>query len=180
MPENDDTTADDTGAAAATATAAPARADVARPHLPAVAHLGDVRGITAAGAVAVALGSGVLGALIDVTTGSGLRTLFTVMFTLGCAIAAYKVHREDLAAAVVIPPLAYLTLAFLAALFRASGVGGGFITQQVLELFSALVLGAPALLLASSSAGLVAGLRWLALRTAALDAAARQTATPQG
>ena len=159
--------------------AAPARAVRTRPHLPAGAKLGDVRGITATGAVAISLGAGFLGAVVDVATGSGLRTLFSVMFTIGCAISAYKVHREDLAAAVVIPPLAYLTLAFLAALGRASGVGGGFITQQVLELFSALVLGAPALLLATSAAGIVAGLRWLALRTAAMDAAARQTATPQ-
>lgn len=148
--------------------------------LPAGAHVGDDRGLTATGAVAVALGCGVLGAAFDVATGSGLRTVFAVFFTIGCAMAAYKVHREDLVAAVVIPPLAYLTLAFVAGLGRASGVGGNVITQQVLELFSALVLGAPALLLATASAALVAGLRWLALRTAALDAAARRTAAPQG
>jgi len=153
---------------------------ISRLHLPAGAQVGDQRGLTATGAVAVALGSGVLGATVDVTTGAGLRTIFAVLFTLGCAVAAYKVHSEDLAAAVVIPPLAYLTLAFTAALGRASGVGGNGVSQAVLELFSALVRSAPALLLATASAGLVAGFRWLALRTAVPDAAARRTATPQG
>lgn len=151
------------------------------PHLrlPAGAHVGDHRGLTATGAVAIALGSGVLGALIDVTTGTGLRTAFAVLFTVGCSIAAYKVHKEDLAAAVVIPPLVYVALAFFAGLGRATGVGGGVIVEQMLRLFSALVLGAPALLLASTATGVIAGLRWLALRTAEMDAAARGTVPPQ-
>lgn len=134
-------------------------------HLPAGAHVGDARGLTASGAIAVALGAGLVGATIDVLTGAGLRTVFAVFFVLGCTAAAYKVHREDLGAAVVIPPLAYVALAFAAGVGRASGVGGSFITQQVLELFSALVLGAPALLLATGSAGLVAGFRWVAMRS---------------
>ena len=142
---------------------------MARPHhlaLPAGAHVGDSRGLTATGAIAVALGAGVLGATIDVLTGPGLRTVFAIFFALGCTVAAYKVHREDLGAAVVIPPLVYMALTFAAGLGRASGVGGSVLTQQVLELFSALVLGAPALLLAPGSAGLVAGLRWAAMRAA--------------
>jgi len=141
---------------------------MAHPHhlvLPAGAHVGDARGLTATGAIAVALGAGVLGATIDVLTGSGLRTVFAIFFALGCTAAAYKVHREDLAAAVVIPPLVYMALTFSAGVGRASGAGGSFLTQQVLELFSALVLGAPALLLATGSAGLVAGLRWAAMRS---------------
>lgn len=145
-------------------------------HLPAGAHVADRRGLTATGAVAVAVGAGVAGATIDVLTGAGLRTVFAVFFALGCTAAAYKVHREDLAAAVVIPPLVYVALAFAAGVGRASGVGGSFLTQQVLELFTALVLGAPALLLATGSAGLVAGLRWTASRTP--SPAARQTGAP--
>lgn len=146
-------------------------------HLPAGAHVGDDRGLTATGAVAVAVGAGVLGATIDVLTGEGLRTTFAVLFVLGCAVAAYKVHREDLAAAVVIPPLAYVALAFAAALGRASGVGGSWVTQQILELFAALVLGAPALLLATGAAALVAGARRAVLRAAA--ASSRAPAPPE-
>ncbi|HVE63276.1 MAG TPA: DUF6542 domain-containing protein [Mycobacteriales bacterium] len=134
--------------------------------LPAGAHMGDARGLTATGAVAVALGAGVVGATVDALTGSGLRTVFALFFALGCAAAAYKVHREDLAAAVVIPPLAYVAITFAASAGQASGVGGGFLTQQVLELSSALVLGAPALLLATCAAGSIAGLRWATLHWA--------------
>ena len=142
--------------------------------LPAGARVGDLRGLTATGAAVVVLGSGFLGALIDAATGSGLRSAFAILFTLGCAVAAYKVHREDLAAAAVIPPLAFVALAFVAGL-GSDGVGASGLVGNVLDLFSTLVLGAPALLLASASAGVVAGLRWLALRTAALDAAAQRT-----
>src|SRR5689334_8562597 len=83
-------------------------------HLPAGAHIADRRGLTATGAVTVAIGFGAAGAVFDVLTGSGLRSTFAVMFVLGCALAAYKVHREDLFAAVVIPPLAYVALAIVA------------------------------------------------------------------
>ncbi len=129
------------------------------PLLP-VPPVADRRGLTATGAVLTALGAGLLGATIDVVTGSGLRTTFGALFTLGCAAAAYKVHREDLLAAVVIPPLVYVTLGFLAALGRATGAGGSFLKQQILELFSALVLSAPALVFATGAAALVAFLRW--------------------
>ena len=119
-------------------------------------HIGDRRGLTAAGAVAVALGFGAVGATIDVLTGAGLRTTFAVMFVLGCALAAYKVHREDLFATVVIPPLAYVALAVAANLGTRSGAGGSFLKQQLLELLTALITKAPALLLATGAAAAIA------------------------
>jgi hypothetical protein len=125
-------------------------------HLPAGAHIGDRRGLTATGAVAVALGCGALGATIDVLTGAGLRSAFAVLFVLGCAFAAYKVHREDLLAAVVIPPLAYVALAFAANLGSHTTVGGSWVKQQVLELMASLVTKAPALLLATALAAVIA------------------------
>jgi hypothetical protein len=78
------------------------------------------------------------------------------MFVLGCVIAAYKVHREDLLAAVVIPPLAYVALAVGANLGSRTTVGGSFLKQQVLELMTALVTKAPALLVATGLAALIA------------------------
>ena len=128
-------------------------------HLPAGAHIADRRGLTATGAVAVALGFGIVGAVIDVMTGSGLRTTFAVLFVLGAAVAAYKVHREDLLAAVVIPPLAYVALAFAANLGTQSTVGGSFLKQQVLELLAELVTKAPTLLLATGLAAVIALVR---------------------
>ena len=133
-------------------------------HLTPTARFADSRGLTAAGAVAVALGFGAVGAVIDVVTGSGLRMTFAVLFVLGCAVAAYKVHREDLFAAVVIPPLAYVALAVAANLGAKSTVGGSFLKQQVLELLAALITKAPTLLLATGLAAAIALFRRAAFR----------------
>jgi hypothetical protein len=135
-------------------------------HLPAGAKVGDGRGLTATGAVVLALVMGVVGALIDEATGAALRTAFTVLFTLGCAAAAYRVHREDLLAAIVIPPLVFGALITVAAAVRASRASGSFLKQHVLEVFSALVLQAPSVLLATAAAALVALIRVVMLRRA--------------
>jgi hypothetical protein len=127
-------------------------------------HLADARGLTAAGAVAVALGFGLVGGLIDVLTGHGLRVTFAVLFVLGCAVAAYKVHREDLLAAVVIPPLAYVALAVAANVTTHTTLGGSFVKQQVLELMTALVTKAPALLVATGVAAVIAVVRRASFR----------------
>lgn len=131
---------------------------------PVAPHLADRRGLTAIGAVAVALGFGIVGGLIDVLTGHGLRATFAVAFVLGCAVAAYKVHREDLLAAVVIPPLAYVALAVIANLTSHTTLGGSFVKQQVLELMTALVTKAPALLVATAVAAVIALVRRIGFR----------------
>lgn len=128
-------------------------------HVRRTGRLGDHRGLTAAGAVAVALGFGIVGGAIDVATGPGLRGTFAVLFVIGCAVAAYKVHREDLFAAVVIPPLAYVALAVAANLTGRTTVGGSFVKQQVLELMTSLVTKAPALLVATGLAAVIAAVR---------------------
>ena len=130
-------------------------------HVPAGAHIADRRGLTATGAVAVALGAGIVGGVIDVVTGAGLRATFAVCFVLGCAFAAYRVHREDLLATVVIPPLAYVALFVAANIGSHTTLGGSFVKQQVLELVTALVTKAPALLVATFVAGVIALVRRL-------------------
>ena len=111
--------------------------------------------------MALSLSLGVAGGAIDVATGRGLRTVFAVCFIAGCALAALLVHREDLKAAVVMPPLLYAALALLAGAFGKSVTGGSFITHEALELVQALVLGAPVLLAATAAACGVAVARWL-------------------
>lgn len=128
-------------------------------HLPAGAHVADRRGLTATGAVAIALALGVLGAFIDVNTGRGLRTVFAVFFILGCALAALLAHREDLKATVVMPPLVYCVLALLGAAIGHSTPVGSFVKSQSLELVSALILGAPVLYAATGLALLIALVR---------------------
>lgn len=139
-------------------------------------HIADRRGITAPGAVAVALLTGLVGGAVDVTTGPGLRYVFSVLFVAGCAFAAAKVHREDLVAAVTIPPLAYLALLAVGALVETSGVGGSSLNEEFGQLVNALVLKFPVLFLATLSAVVIAAVRWWGFRTNEV----RRSRTPAG
>jgi hypothetical protein len=133
-------------------------------HLPAGAHVADRRGLTATGAVTIALTLGFLGAAIDVNTGRGLRTTFAIFFILGSGLAALLVHREDIKATVVMPPLTYCVLALIGAALGHTQVAGSFVKGQGLQLVSALILGAPVLYAATGLALMIALIR--ALRSA--------------
>jgi hypothetical protein len=129
-------------------------------HLPDAAHVvADDRGLTAAGAVAIALVLGLVGAAIDVKTGHGLRTLFAVCFIGGSALAAILVHREDLIAAVAIPPFTYCALAVIGGFLGSTTVAGSFVTKEGVALLDALVLRAPVLFIATAAAGVIALVR---------------------
>ncbi|MCW2545449.1 MAG: hypothetical protein JWM40_3001 [Frankiales bacterium] len=128
-------------------------------HLPAGAHVADRRGLTATGAVAIALTLGVIGALIDINTGRGLRTVFALCFIVGSALAALLVHREDLKASVIMPPLTYCVLALIGAGIGHTEAAGSLIKTQGLELVSALVIGAPVLYIATGLALVIAAVR---------------------
>lgn len=128
-------------------------------HLPAGAHVADRRGLTATGAVAIALTLGVIGAVIDINTGRGLRNVFGVCFIAGSALAALLVHREDLKASVIMPPLTYCVLALVGAGLGQTEVAGSVVKTQGLELVSALVIGAPVLYLATGIALVIAAVR---------------------
>jgi hypothetical protein len=129
------------------------------PHLSAGAHVVDKRGLTATGAVTIVLALGILGAAIDVNTGRGLRTVFAIFFVLGSALATMLVHREDLRATVVMPPLTYCVLALIGAGIGQTQLAGSWIKTQGMELVSALILGAPVLYAATGVALLIAVLR---------------------
>jgi hypothetical protein len=139
-------------------------------------HMADRRGITAPGAVAVALLAGLVGGAIDVATGPGLRYVFSVLFVAGCAFAATRVHREDLVAAVTIPPLAYLALLAIGAFVETSGVGGSSLNREFGQLVNALVLKFPVLFFATVSAVVIALVRWQSFRTRDV----RRSRTPAG
>lgn len=125
------------------------------------AHVADRRGLTAVGAAALAITFGAAGGLVDVLTGPGLRTVFAVCFVVGCALAALTVHREDLTASVVMPPLVYVLLALVAGAFSQTVGTGSLLTRQALELATSLFLGAPVLLTATGLAALIAVVRRL-------------------
>ncbi len=133
-------------------------------HVPAGARGVDRRGLTAAGAVLLALVLGAAGATVDLSTGRGLRTAFAVCFIAGCALAALFVHREDLKAVVVMPPLLHAVLAGLtSALGRTARASSG-LKGRALEAVVTLVLGAPILLAATGAVLLIAVVRALAWR----------------
>ena len=151
------TTSTDTGAAAS-----PDREDEAAPSHG--VHVADRRGLTAFGGVTIALLLGLAGGIIDVLTGPGLRTVFAICFIAGCALAALKVHREDLIAAIVMPPLVYVAIALVAGAFSQANTAGSLLTRQALELATSLVLGAPVLLTATGLAFVIALARGIAGR----------------
>lgn len=150
------TSAPETSARPAEEPPVPTAPSPQHPHLPAGAHVGDRRGLTAAGAVALALALGLLGAVIDVSTGSGLRSTFAFFFVVGSALAALLAHREDLKATVVMPPLTYCVLAVIGSAIGKSASSGSFLKAQAVELVSSLTTGAPVLYAATGSALLVA------------------------
>jgi hypothetical protein len=126
--------------------------------------MGDRRGLTATGAVALALLLGIAGGAFDVLTGPGLREVFAVSFVSGCVLAAMLVHREDLVAAVVMPPLVYVVLVLIGGAVERTAASGSFVMQQAIALVNALVLGAPVLMAATAAAALVALVRTLTAR----------------
>ena len=113
-------------------------------------------GLSGARGVLLALGLGLAGGLVDVLTGPGLGTVFTVCFVAGCVLAALSVRRQDLVVAVVAPPLVYATIALVAGVARGSSTSGSLLVRHGLDLFTALVLEAPALMLATLLSLLVA------------------------
>ncbi|HWG93150.1 MAG TPA: DUF6542 domain-containing protein [Mycobacteriales bacterium] len=119
-------------------------------------HLVDRRGLTACGATALALLLGTLGGVVDAVRGGGLGTAFGVCFVLGCGAAALAAHREDLRAAVVMPPLAYVVLALGAGAVDGVRLPGSLPTRSALELVNALALGAPVVISATALALVVA------------------------
>lgn len=119
----------------------------------------DRRGLTAIGGASIAVGLGLIGAIIDVSTGDGLRVVFGTLFIIGCLISAAAVHVEDLMAAVIMPPLAYLLAAFVGSALDKSSLTGGWFRQQSVEMASNLVLDAPVLIIATVASVAIAFLR---------------------
>lgn len=110
------------------------------------------------GAALVVLGCGGAGAAADAVLSGKVGFLFGAGFVVGCLLAAGRVHQEDLAAVIVMPPLAYAVLALLIGTFHpSSGSGGGpGLKNKALDVASELVLKAPALIIGTVVAAAVA------------------------
>jgi hypothetical protein len=69
------------------------------------------------------------------------------------------VHREDLRAAVVIPPFTYCALAVIGGFLGSTKVAGSFATKEGVALLDALILRAPVLFVATGAALAIALVR---------------------
>lgn len=127
-------------------------------------------GLTAAGAVVLALLLSLAGAVFDVLTGPGLRAVFAVCFITGCVLAALLVRRSALWTTVVVLPLVYVAVALVAGAVRGTGAVGSWVTRQALDLLTALVLQAPSLLTGTAAAVVIAVVRSAARRPAQPEA----------
>jgi hypothetical protein len=125
---------------------------VAAPQPAAGGLLADRRGLTAAGGALLAAAAGFAGLVVDVLVGQGLGPAFAVAFVVGCALAALTVHREDLRAVVVMPPLLYAALAVVAAVAEGTAPVGAGLPRLVLVLANDIIRGAPVLFAATGVA----------------------------
>ena len=119
--------------------------------------LGDGRGLTAAGGAVLFILASALGAAIDLASGQGLRVAFAVLFVGGSFLVAARVHREDLLAAMVMPPLVYAFMTIITA--YAQPPGGGIehgLRQRAIDIGTSLVLTAPVLLVGTGIAVFIA------------------------
>jgi hypothetical protein len=103
-----------------------------------------------------------LGGGVDVVTGTGLRTVFTVAFIVAAALAAATVHHEDLFASVVLVPLVYAVVGGIAGIAEGSSLHST--SKLVLAIANVMVTAAPALIMATIAAAVIAGLRAYAAR----------------
>jgi hypothetical protein len=113
--------------------------------------------LTAAGGAVLLTAAAALGAGIDLASGSGLRAAFAVLFVGASFLVATRVHREDLLAAMVMPPLVYAVITVIAA--YAQPPGGGIehgLRQRAIDIGTTLVLTAPVLLAVTALAVFVA------------------------
>jgi hypothetical protein len=82
----------------------------------------------------------------------------------GCALAALLVHREDLKAVVVMPPLLHAAIAVLTSALGRTARSSSGLKGHALEAVVTLVLGAPILIAATGVAVLIALARTLVAR----------------
>jgi hypothetical protein len=106
--------------------------------------LGDPRGLTVPGGAALVALVGLPALAVDLLLGGGPGPLFAVAFGLGCAVAALTVHREDLRAVALMPPLLYVGFALVAGVLGGGGPGGR-LQGLAGQLAGALVYQAPVL-----------------------------------
>ena len=91
-------------------------------HRPAATAVTPAAGLTAPGVVVVVSAASLVGMLLDSFTGGGIGWLFGAFFVVASAVRRLQVRRNDLAWAVIVPPLVFAVLVFGHARPRAGGL----------------------------------------------------------
>ena len=140
--------------------AAAEAAPMARPAKDAKARVqrGGAPGLTAPGVAVIVLGASALGAVIDSIVRGDLGTFFAIMFVASSVYAATQVRRRDLLAAVIVPPLVFLTILGVHELVSPTGTSRALI-DLVGDLVSTLALNAPTLWLGTGAAAVIVFVR---------------------
>jgi hypothetical protein len=103
---------------------------------------------------------GGIGAAVDSVLSGELGIIFAALFVLACAVAATRVHVDDLVGVVIMPPLVYalitVTIGFA---HPAAGGNGAGLKNKAIDIASELILRAPALLVAVAAVVLIAIVR---------------------
>jgi hypothetical protein len=115
---------------------------------------GGTPGLTAPGVAVIVLGASALGAVIDSIVRGDLGTVFAIMFVASSVYAATQVRRRDLLAAVIVPPLVFLTVLGVHELLSPTGKSRALI-DLVGDLVSTLALNAPTLWIGTGAAAVI-------------------------
>lgn len=100
-------------------------------------------GLTRLGVAAVLSSLSLFGALLDLRLAGHLSWGFAALFGLGCAIAALRVRRRAMTAALTTPPLVLGVVVLVLALVQGEGSG---VSGHLLDMLLLLTDEAPALL----------------------------------
>jgi hypothetical protein len=119
---------------------------------------GGVPGLTAAGVAVIVLAASTLGAVIDSIVGDDLGPFFAVLFVASSVYAATQVRRRDLLAAVIVPPLVFLTILGAHEILSPTGKSQAAIDLMG-DLVSSLALNAPTLWVGTGAAAVVVFVR---------------------
>jgi hypothetical protein len=127
--------------------------------------------------------AGGFGALLDRLLGHNLWVMFSVLFVGAVLLNAVRIHLEDLAASIVMVPLAYAVIGTISSLLANLGAEHG-LRQHLVGAAGVLVFSAPVLVLAVLLATVLAIARgrsaMLARRRARTRATRKYGALPTG
>lgn len=126
-----------------------------------------MRGVPWWGAVVVALGVSIVGAVVDMVANGSLSTIFEAAYVIGCVVGVCLVRRRNLFGPIVQPPLVLVITVPLVVLLAKSPSGG--LTAKALAVGTPLINSFPTMAIATGLTVVIGGIR-LATQRRPIDA----------